>query len=395
MLTNLITQMANSLTTKIRSVLIDITNICNYQCGFCWYHLNPKYQFLRTIKGKPFFFPINKLKEFLDDLERINTKAITITSEGEPTLHPKIKDILQYISKKNISLALQTNGTYPIALNDTIIKCVNNLYINLSFITKECFELLNPKVLWQNDKVIANINYIKKKRNTPKITIIYILNKANLCELDKIIDYFNRLNVDSVEFKACEILASINDDLMLNKAQARAIALYLLKHKKICNFKNNINKIVSDLTTYFCGNDHFKNNPKIKNWNLCWLDWKKQNPSLALCESDYILRSLDLQACFYPLKYLYLRLNGNIYTCPRNSWIDPIGNIFTQKLTEILESTTYKKLVGESIFDFDLKKPKWLRCKNCHDASFQRLMLKKIKITYPEIFKKIQKKCIS
>lgn len=360
----------------ISTILIDLTNICNYKCKFCWYHLNKQFGLLRTYKDKPYFFPFSKLSSFIDDLKRIGAKQITLTSEGEPTFHPYIREIVRYIKNKGIILKLQTNGTYSRVLRDTLLQ-VDEIYINFSFVLKKTFKILNPNVTNKNNKVIANILAIKRHKKRPKVVIVYVLNRVNMHEVKNAIIRFNKLGVDAVQFKLCEIIYSVNEDLMFNKKEAIALSRNLLAMIKYCDFENNIIDIVNDLTKNFYGSGHFSKNPRIS-FDFCWREWREKSPEIALCESDYIMRSPDLKACFYPLRYLYLRLNGELYFCPRNSWIAPLGNLFRDSVIDILKSRTYKEIVKSSIFHFDINKPEWLRCKNCFGPEFNREMLKKM-----------------
>lgn len=368
---------------RISTILIDLTNVCNYKCKFCWYHLNEQFGLLRTYKDKAYFFPFSKLSSFIDDLKYIGVKQITLTSEGEPTLHPDIKEIVKYIKNKGIILKLQTNGTYSHTLRDTLLQ-VDEIYINLSFILKKTFRILNPNVTNKNHKVIANILDIKRHRKRSKVVIVYILNRVNMHEIKDAVICFNKLGVDAVQFKLCEIIYSVNEDLMFNKEEANALSLILLALRKYCDFENNILEVVRDLTKNFYGSRHFSKNPKIT-YDFCWRGWREKSPEIALCESDYIMRSPDLKACFYPLKYLYLRLNGELYFCPRNSWIPPLGNIFKDSMIDILKSRNYKEIAKDSIFNFDINKPEWSRCKNCFEPEFHKKMLKKMDLIRNEL----------
>src|SRR5208283_2332959 len=127
-----------NLLPSISTVLIDLTNICNYKCKFCWYHLDEHVGFLRTYKDKPYFFPFSRLISFIDDLKDIRAKEITLTSEGEPTFHPDIGQIVEHIKNKGMILKFQTNGTYDRALRETLLQ-VDQIYINFSFILKKTF----------------------------------------------------------------------------------------------------------------------------------------------------------------------------------------------------------------------------------------------------------------
>jgi len=97
------------------------------------------------------------------------------------------------------------------------ILLLDEVYINLSFFTKRVFNTLNPGIKFNNDVVIANIKDIKTHKKRPKIIIVYILTRYNLSEIKNALRSMNELGIDRVEFKPCEIVCSVNEDLMFNK----------------------------------------------------------------------------------------------------------------------------------------------------------------------------------
>ena len=46
--------------------------------------------------------PWDIFTKIVDEANLNNCKAITLASRGEPTLHPKLPEMIEYISKKNI-----------------------------------------------------------------------------------------------------------------------------------------------------------------------------------------------------------------------------------------------------------------------------------------------------
>jgi len=86
-------------TVKLVDADIEITNYCNLHCLYCYAESN-------TIKDyRPAEFWIN----FLSNLHLKGLRSVTI-SGGEPFVHPEIKDIIDFCSKKFIT-TINTNGT--------------------------------------------------------------------------------------------------------------------------------------------------------------------------------------------------------------------------------------------------------------------------------------------
>lgn len=86
----------------MRIYQLELTNHCNLHCSFC----PTSYQWTHREKG------------FMDEtlLDRIDfgdTQYIELQHGGEPTLHPRIQDIRQYLQVRGMKVGMATNGTLP------------------------------------------------------------------------------------------------------------------------------------------------------------------------------------------------------------------------------------------------------------------------------------------
>ncbi len=151
--------------------------ICNMQCKFCWRihpneDLKPPLNFLirkwsdpeetveecvkaqrrilsgygdQVKKGK-----IDKKKYF----EALNPKHVAISLDGEPTLYPKLSELLQEFHKKGFTTFLVTNGTKPEVLKN-LSEEPTQLYLSLYASNKKVFiNLCKPA----NDNFWEKIN---------------------------------------------------------------------------------------------------------------------------------------------------------------------------------------------------------------------------------------------
>ena len=77
-------------------ILIETVSTCNLRCPFC-------FQTDKTFTKKPFMGIINfdLFKDVLDQADKLGVGAITIGSRGEPTMHKKFNEMLDYTSEKN------------------------------------------------------------------------------------------------------------------------------------------------------------------------------------------------------------------------------------------------------------------------------------------------------
>ena len=80
-------------------LLIEPNAACNLKCPMC-------FQIDKTFTRKPFMgiMKWDLFKKIVDEANEIGVGAITLASRGEPLMHPKISEMLYYISEKKIYL---------------------------------------------------------------------------------------------------------------------------------------------------------------------------------------------------------------------------------------------------------------------------------------------------
>lgn len=87
-------------------LLIEPVSTCNLRCTMC-------FQVDKTFTRKPYMglMNIDLYKRLIDEAVAGGTRALTLASRGEPTLHPKLNEMLAYASGKFFELKLNTNAT--------------------------------------------------------------------------------------------------------------------------------------------------------------------------------------------------------------------------------------------------------------------------------------------
>ena len=164
-------------------LLIETVSTCNLRCPFC-------FQTDKSFTKKPYMGVIDYkfFKTIVNQADKLNTGAITIGSRGEPTMHKKFIEMVEYINtKKNIlEIKLNTNGTY---LTEKICHALfknelTQIVISSDHYIKEDYERLRMGSNFE--KVVANVDMlfnIRKKfypNSTTEIRISGIDNDKNL-----------------------------------------------------------------------------------------------------------------------------------------------------------------------------------------------------------------------
>jgi len=77
-------------------LLIEPVSTCNLRCPFC-------FQTDKSFTKKPFMGVIDFefFKKVVDQADELGTGAVTIASRGEPTMHKKYAQMLEYLNKKS------------------------------------------------------------------------------------------------------------------------------------------------------------------------------------------------------------------------------------------------------------------------------------------------------
>lgn len=142
-------------------LLIEPVSTCNLRCPFC-------FQTDKTFTKKPYMgvIDLGLFKKVIDEANEIGVGAITLASRGEPTLHKKLCEMLNYLStKENIfEIKINTNATF---LNDKVCHSIfkNNVtqvVISADHYQKDEYERLRKNSNFE--KILKNVDNLYKIR---------------------------------------------------------------------------------------------------------------------------------------------------------------------------------------------------------------------------------------
>lgn len=136
---------------------IEPVSSCNLRCVMC-------FQVDKTFTRKPYMgtMDFGMFKNVVDEAHVQGTKAVTLGSRGEPTLHPKLPEMLSYMRGKFIEVKLITNATklteklvHSILQND-----VDMLVFSIDAHEKDLYERIRVNGSFEN--VFENIRKFKE-----------------------------------------------------------------------------------------------------------------------------------------------------------------------------------------------------------------------------------------
>lgn len=81
---------------------VELTNDCNMGCLHCHRTL-----FMKREVG---YMKFESFKKIIDEIAEYPVAFLRIVGQGEPTLHPQFREMMEYVSGKSIKIELTTNG---------------------------------------------------------------------------------------------------------------------------------------------------------------------------------------------------------------------------------------------------------------------------------------------
>jgi len=223
---------------------------CTYACIFCWrfHELSPK------ISEKNFDNPEEIVEKSIiaqrillsgfkgnKDVDRKkfeeaqNPNQIAISLIGEPTLYPKLNDLIEEYKKRNFTTFVVSNGSVP-----EKIKEINptQLYISMNAPDEETFKKICRPMIKDPWKIYnKTLEIFSSKKNTRKVirlTLIKDFNTHNIGGYAKLIE---KANPDFIECKSFMFVGGSRhvEDLSLDN---------MLTMDEILKFSEKLEKLI-------------------------------------------------------------------------------------------------------------------------------------------------------
>ncbi|HIQ49597.1 MAG TPA: 4-demethylwyosine synthase TYW1 [Nanoarchaeota archaeon] len=223
---------------------------CTLSCLFCWRDTRINYPEWKNGFDSPeeiVELAIKAQRELLTGLggiehskkhleEAFEPKHAAISLDGEPTLYPKISELIEEFHKRNFTTFLVTNGTTPEVLEK--ITLPTQLYVSMSSCDEEMFKKINRPLkpgLWERYLKTLELFHSLTTRKVIRMTL-YKLNAVNPEKYAKLII---KAEPDFIEIKAA---MSVGYARIQNRFKYED----MLRHEEIKQFAEKI----SELTGY-------------------------------------------------------------------------------------------------------------------------------------------------
>jgi len=193
-----------------------ISDLCNHNCSFCSYRMegytsNQNFgewdAVKKMVNNNPNrMIPYEKCIEIIDDCADMGVKAIQFTGGGEPTVHPKHKELFQHTIDKGLELALVTNGTMLREGVPEILAQGSWVRFSVDAGNSKSYSEIRevPESFFQ--KTIDNIKKVVEVRNKTNSNLVigvgFVVCRENWKELYEAAKIFSELGVDNMRISA-------------------------------------------------------------------------------------------------------------------------------------------------------------------------------------------------
>ena len=189
---------------------------CNFRCWHCWRDI--------ATASRIWTGPVDEPKDIVDGCIREHVKILmgfggnknvnrnrfsqiklplhfAISLTGEPTMYPRLPELIDEIKSRDMTTYLVSNGSFPQMIEKLIGHEPTQFYVTLAAPYKELFKkTTNPltKNSWEN---FSKTLQIMKKLNTRRVLRLTLTKGYNMKEPERYGSFIKNLHFDFVECK--------------------------------------------------------------------------------------------------------------------------------------------------------------------------------------------------
>ena len=319
-------------------VHVDVTHRCNLKCLCCRWH-SPLIQSKRDKSVVDDLSP-DIFREFCQDLREMGLQEMYFVGTGEPLLHPQITDLVTIAKQHGFKLILYTNG---LLLDKDLARKMIDL--NLDVLRVSLWATTPEKFVQQVDlmtadkftRIIDNMTALsdmkaRMSKSLPYLELCHSITHQNLEDLHETLALAIQTGCDKVCF------SPIVD---FDQKELKSFVPNQSGKTKICRGLTEIGK-------------EFDKRSIVHNIETMLLHYRWDG------------RIYDQYPCYPAWFFSYLRTDGSIFACQRNTHeTSPLGNIKESRFKEIWNSLAYRQFRRRVCTTTRLKQNREYYCDYC------------------------------
>lgn len=228
-------------------ILLDLAGRCNLDCVYCrrFSSWNKEY-WSRQHKDLAGFIDFEVVENVLLDAKEIGVETVLLVGGGEPTLHPKFKEIIELISKLGMKFNFSTNGALLGLYNDYLVDVhCDSVTVSLSFASKKSFSSIRPtsnrKIMRNIEDSVKKLAELKSKRGVahPGIIALYAICKYNYKEILKMVTHAKKIGADTIWYQLTHLEDFSRDKLYIEAKEMKKVR-ELLSRAKVLSQKKGL-----------------------------------------------------------------------------------------------------------------------------------------------------------
>ncbi len=326
----------------LQRIHIELTNVCNFDCTFC-----PKQEMTRHYE----YMDFERVCAIIDEIAEYNmAEKITFHVMGEPFMHPRFFEILDYAKQLDVKTGITTNGTYLDEDQAIKLEKVTASQVNISLQTpdEESYKTRKARRMKfeeYHNRILEFIGACLKQTKPPKIKVHFLNTsiKAEVPGEDWNVGTMSVINNTKELRKTFRYWANEVHKICppLNSEEKAAVDK---KIDKLSTFKWNVVEIAPNISfeTYI-----------LNTWGN------------AFTESDSVV-STKVGYCSALNDHFAILCSGDLtYCCVDYNGNTKAGNVFEKPITEIMNSQP----VIEAVEGFNKLKVVHPYCQKCLGGS--------------------------
>ena len=185
-------------------------NFCNHDCTFC-YAARTMFDAKNTVRTR---IDVERLLRIVREMGELGLRSVTLVGAGEPTLHPRVDEIIEGIGRLGMDVGMFTNGS---CVTDRTARAIADhctfVRFSLTGATPAVHDLVHANGDFQ--RVVENIRRIVRARHRclPTLGSQFVLASYSAPDVVAGARLAKSLGLDYYEIKPCYVAPDKPDQL--------------------------------------------------------------------------------------------------------------------------------------------------------------------------------------